>query len=350
MNSPIHPASIKTSKPQNIGIIIVDSSSYTRSLLVERLARIEGCFLHAHDNISLLGSTPLPSTTGILLLNHHTTDTPPFKFLERIKQDQPSLHVFVIVSPGTQRKIFQPLHQAGHISSLIEKPIDPDALAKQIQVELARQSQSRQLNSEHLNLLRFLPTGGLRRIFKHPEPGHAELFDMAVMFTDIRDSSRHIAQFSAQEYFARLNRTLGEQARLIRAYDGMVVKTTGDGLLAVFEGAARCHLALRCAHAIQAIPRIDEIEIGIGISNGLVLTGILGTHEHLHFDVIGAHVHMASRLCSLAQGGEILSTQDTATRARFEFITAPIAENIQVRGFTTPVACAHIQTHQKEPS
>ncbi len=344
------PASFDNPRQQNIGILIVDSSAYTRSLLVERIARIEGCFLHAHENINPLESTPLPSVSGIVLLNHHTTDEPPFGFLERIKQDHPTLHVLVIVSPGVQKKAFDYLLQAGHINALIEKPIDLDALAKQVQVELVTQNQSRQLNADHLNLLRFLPTGGLRRIFKQPEPGHAELFDMTVMFTDIRNSSHHITQFSAQEYFARLNHILGEQARLIRTYDGMVVKTTGDGLLAVFEGAARCHLALKCAHAIQALPRIDEIEIGIGISDGLVLTGILGTHEHLHFDVIGAHVHMASRLCSLAQGGEILSTQDTATRARFEFITAPIAENIQVRGFTTPVACAHIQTQQKERS
>lgn len=335
---------------QNIGIIILDSSAYTRSLLVERIARIEGCFLHAHENLSQIENIPLASTTGILLLNHHTTDTPPFDFLVRLRQAYPALHVLVIASPGVEKKSLAPLRQTGQINSLIEKPIVPDALAKQIEEEVLRQNKSRQLNSAHLNLLRFLPTGGLRRIFNRPEPGHAELFDMTVMFTDIRDSSRHIAQSSAQDYFAQLNRILGEQAGLIRLYDGMVVKTTGDGLLAVFEGAARCHLGLKCAHAIQALPRINEIKIGIGISDGLVLTGILGTHEHLHFDVIGTHVHVASRLCSLAQAGEILATQDTAARAHFDFVTTPIAETIQVRGFATPVACAHIQTQPQEIS
>lgn len=337
-------------KPQNIGIIIVDSSAYTRSLLVERIARIENCFLHAHENLELLDSVRLPSVSGILVLNHHTTDTPPFAFLSRLKQDHPTLHVLVIVSPGVEKRNFEPLRQAGLVDALFEKPIVPDALAKHVEEEVRRQSQTRHLATEHLNLLRFLPTGGLRRIFNQPEPGHAELFDMSVMFTDIRDSSRHIAQSSAQDYFARLNRILGEQARLIRTYDGMVVKTTGDGLLAVFEGAARCHLALKCAHAMQASPPIDEIQIGIGISDGLVLTGLLGTHEHLHFDVIGTHVHLASRLCSLAQGGEILATQDVASRARFEFSSAPISETIQVRGFATPVACAHIQPQLKELS
>jgi adenylate cyclase len=170
------------------------------------------------------------------------------------------------------------------------------------------------------------------------------------MFTDIRDSSRHIVQSSAQDYFAKLNRILGEQARLIRSYDGMVVKTTGDGLLAVFEGAARAHLVLKCAHAIQAAPCMHEVEVGIGISDGLVLTGLLGTAEHMHFDVIGAHVHVASRLCSLAQGGEILATQDVAKKARFEFGVTPVTESINVRGFATPIPCTHIQPQPKELS
>lgn len=337
-----------TPLPQNIGILIADSSAYTRSLLVERIARIAGCTLHAHETLDSLATAPLPSETGIVLLNHHTTNAPPSALLDRLKQERPSLHLIVIVSPGVQKKAFEPLRQSGKVDALIEKPIDPDALAKHIEEELHRQRDSRQLNAEHLDLLRFFPTGGLRRIFKQPEPGRAELFDMTVMFTDIRNSSRHIEQSSAQDYFARLNRTLGEQARLIRMHDGMVVKTTGDGLLAVFEGAARCHLALKCAHAIQALPRIDEIEVGIGISDGLILAGLLGTHEHVHFDVVGAHVHLAARLCALAQGREILATQEVANRARFDFLAVPVAETISVRGFKTPVACAHIHPKKKE--
>lgn len=258
----------KNLQPPHADIIVVDSSAYTRSLLVERMARIEGSCLHAHENPDQLDLASLPGPNAVLLLNHHATDAPPFDFLAHAKQACPALHVLVIVSPGMEKRALEPLRITGQIHGLIEKPIDLESLARQIEEEVARQNQSRQLNLEHLNLLRFLPTGGLRRIFKHPEPGHAELFEMTVMFTDIRDSSRQIIESSAQDYFARLNRILGEQARLIRAFDGMVVKTTGDGLLAVFEGAARCHLALRCAHAIQACPRVHQTEIGIGISDG----------------------------------------------------------------------------------
>jgi class 3 adenylate cyclase len=336
--------------PQNLGIVIVDSNSYTRSLLVEHIARIPDCFLLAYDKICMLNVEKLPTSCGLLILNHHAQDVSPLAFLASVKLLNPKLHTLIIVSPGAEKRKLEHLRNAGQIDVFFEKPIDPEALAKHIEQEVIRQNKALHLATEHLNLLRFMPTGALRRLFKQPEPGHAELFDMCVMFTDIRDSSRHIAQSSAQDYFARLNRILGEQARLIRIYDGMVVKTTGDGLLAVFEGAARAHLALKCAHAIQGSPNKDGVEVGIGISDGLVLTGLLGTHEHMHFDVIGAHVHVSSRLCSLAQGGEILATQDVAHKARFEFFATPLTEVISVRGFATPIACAHIQPQLKELS
>jgi len=333
----------------NIGILIFDSSGYTRSLLVERIARLGGCFLHAYENTAAVDCMKLPAHSGVVILNHHATDPEPQAFLAALKAAQPSLHVLVITSPGNEKRSFESLRQSGQIDALLDKPIDPDALAHHAQEQVARLGTQRHLAFEHLNLLRFLPTGGLRRIFNRPEPGHAELFDMTVLFTDIRDSSRWINESSAQDYFVRLNQILGAQARLIRQYDGMVVKTTGDGLLAVFEGSARCHLALKCAQTIQVAAAESHVPVGIGLSDGLVLTGILGTHEHVHFDVIGAHVHLAARLCGLAQAGEILAAQEVVDKARFEFTAAPLTETIQVRGFAAPVPCTHIQPQSKEP-
>jgi len=332
----------------NIGILIFDSSGYTRSLLVERIARLGGCFTHSYESPEQVDCANLPTGSGLMILNHHTQDDSPAQFLSALKAAQPQLHVLVIASPGTAMRALEPLRQRGQIDALLEKPIDPDALARDVREQVARLGAQRQLASEHLNLLRFLPTGGLRRIFNRPEPGQAKLFDMTVLFTDIRDSSGWINELSAQDYFVRLNQILGAQARLIRQYDGTVVKTTGDGLLAVFEGAARCHLAIKCAQAIQTAAAGSSVPVGIGLDDGLVLTGILGTHEHVHFDVIGAHVHLAARLCGLAQAGEILATQEVVDKARFEFSFAPLTETIQVRGFAAPVPCAHIQPQSKE--
>ncbi len=329
----------------DLEIAIFDSSAYTRSLLLERLARIEHCSLHAHEAWLDKPLDKLLANASVVILNHHVNDTPPVDFLPHIKRLLPHCLVVVVTSPGAPRRALEALHtQQPCIDRLFDKPIDLAQLSEFLSERVTALRQQKKLNHEHLNLLRFLPTGALRRIFAQPAPGSAELFDMTVMFTDIRDSTQLIVRESARAYFANLNRVLASQAELIRRYDGMVVKTTGDGLLAVFEGAARCHLALKCASAIQQSSEAKSTPVGIGISDGLVLTGILGTAEHFHFDVIGAHVHLAARLCSLAAAGEILATQDVASKARFAFESLPLPDALTVRGFNEAVPCIHITT------
>ena len=328
----------------NLEMVIFDSSAYTRSLLSERLARLADCSLHAHEAWLERPLEKLLANASVVLLNHHVTDAPPFDFLRQIKRALPHSLVVVICSPGAPRRALEALHSEHPcIDRLFDKPIDLEQLSEFLSERINSLRQQQKLNSEHLNLLRFLPTGALRRIFAQPTPGSAELFDMTVLFTDIRDSTQLIVRESARAYFANLNRVLASQAELIRRYDGMVVKTTGDGLLAVFEGAARCHLALKCASAIQHSAEAKSTPVGIGISDGLVLTGILGTAEHFHFDVIGAHVHLAARLCSKAAAGEILATQDVASKARFDFDSRPVQDEIEVRGFNETVPCIHIK-------
>ena len=326
-------------------VLIFDSSSYTRSLLAKQLVRLDDSSLHAHESWESLDMPCTKTRAATVILNHHVNDAMPFDFLQQIKRASPECLVVVISSPGKSHKAFEALQQALRcIDMIFEKPIDLDRFSRLLIERIETMRKQRDLNNQHLNLLRFLPTGALRRIFAKPEPGSAELFEMTVMFTDIRDSTALIMQQSARNYFAGLNTILASQARLIRSFDGMVVKTTGDGLLAVFEGAARCHLSLKCALAIQQSAPAKNTPVGIGISDGLVLTGILGTAEHFHFDVIGSHVHLAARLCAKAAHGEIVATRDVADKARFTFQSRPHDETVVVRGFDAPVSCLHIHS------
>ena len=326
-------------------IFIFDSSSYTRSLLAEHLARLDDCSQHAHESWESWDASRIKTKAAIVILNYHANDAMPFDFLQQLKRASPESLVVVISSPGKPHKAFEALQQEHRcIGMIFDKPIDLDRFSRFLIGRIEAMRKERDLNHQHLNLLRFLPTGALRRIFAQPEPGSAKLFEMTVMFTDIRDSTALIMRESARNYFAKLNAILASQARLIRSFDGMVVKTTGDGLLAVFEGAARCHLSLKCALAIQQSAPAKNTPVGIGISDGLVLTGILGTAEHFHFDVIGSHVHLAARLCAKATQGEILATRDVADKARFTFQPRPHDEAVMVRGFDSPVSCLHIHS------
>ncbi len=76
---------------------------------------------------------------------------------------------------------------------------------------------------------------------------------------------------------------------------GREVDTTGDGMLATFEGPAR---ALHCAAALTGMPRSSSVQLRIGVHVGEV--------ELVGADVRGIAVHEAARIMAAAAPGEIL--------------------------------------------
>jgi class 3 adenylate cyclase len=83
--------------------------------------------------------------------------------------------------------------------------------------------------------------------------------------------------------------------RLVGSYRGRIVKSTGDGILATFDGPAR---AVRCAHEIVAVTRPLGIELRVGLHTGEC--------EVRGEDLGGLAVHIANRIATLAGPGEIL--------------------------------------------
>ncbi|MGZ5776720.1 adenylate/guanylate cyclase domain-containing protein, partial [Ramlibacter sp.] len=110
-----------------------------------------------------------------------------------------------------------------------------------------------------------------------PQAEDGDLFQAAVLFTDMRGSSDLVNRVPPREFFRLLNGSLCGQAAAIDAHGGTVVKYTGDGLLAVFRGPARAALALRCALALAAAGgREPRLPVGVGVADGPVLAGLLG--------------------------------------------------------------------------
>jgi class 3 adenylate cyclase len=116
-----------------------------------------------------------------------------------------------------------------------------------------------------------------------------------VLFTDIVGSTEAALGLGDQAWRDRLDRhDLLTERQLLR-FSGRLVKTTGDGVLATFDGPAA---AIRCAQAIA-----DAVsQIGFGIRCGIHV----GEVEQRDDDIAGIAVHTAQRICSAAEPGEIL--------------------------------------------
>jgi class 3 adenylate cyclase/alpha-beta hydrolase superfamily lysophospholipase len=116
-----------------------------------------------------------------------------------------------------------------------------------------------------------------------------------VLFTDMVASTQHAAAAGDERWRAVLHRFGEITADLTEHFGGAVVKSTGDGHLATFDGPTQ---AIRCAEALRADAETLGIQIRAGIHTGEC--------ELLDADIGGIAVHIAARILGQAGAGEIL--------------------------------------------
>jgi class 3 adenylate cyclase len=117
----------------------------------------------------------------------------------------------------------------------------------------------------------------------------------SVLFTDIVDSTRQAADLGDRGWRLLLNRHDALAERQVERYGGRLIKSTGDGVLAMFDGPAR---SVRCAREISDGAHALGVELRAGVHTGEV--------ELRGDDITGLGVSIASRIEGLAQPGEVL--------------------------------------------
>jgi class 3 adenylate cyclase len=119
-----------------------------------------------------------------------------------------------------------------------------------------------------------------------------------VLFTDIVGSTAQASRLGDRRWRELLNTHDEVARRLVEEFGGQLVKTTGDGILATFDGPGR---AMRCAAALR-----DELR-GLGV---LIRAGLhTGEVELRDRDVGGIAVHIAARVMAAAGPAEILTSR-----------------------------------------
>jgi class 3 adenylate cyclase len=121
-----------------------------------------------------------------------------------------------------------------------------------------------------------------------------------VVVTDIVDSTGHATRLGGSKWSDLLARHNARMRDVVTAFRGREIKTTGDGFLVVFDGAAR---AIRCARKMVDSAPEDGISIRAGAHTGEI--------EFVGDDVLGVAVHEATRVAALAAAGEVLVTSVT---------------------------------------
>jgi pimeloyl-ACP methyl ester carboxylesterase len=116
-----------------------------------------------------------------------------------------------------------------------------------------------------------------------------------VLFTDIVDSTRSAAAMGDQAWRRSLDSHDQLAKQMIEKHRGILVKNTGDGILATFDGPGR---AVRCALAFGTAAQ----QIGLPLRAGLHT----GEIEIRGRDIGGIAVHAAARVMAQSQSSEVL--------------------------------------------
>ncbi|MFW8593681.1 DUF427 domain-containing protein [Cribrihabitans neustonicus] len=182
--------------------------------------------------------------------------------------------------------------------------------------------------------------------------GDGDEIDAAIMFCDLRGSTRLEEDLGRQDYIALLNQFFETASTLVHENGGEVLKFIGDAVLAVFPAGsdpdkARAQ-AVASARAI--VNRLEELaeeeaaeggghrcECAIGIAYGRVTYGNVGSRERLDFTVIGQAANVAARLGDYGKSADrpIVVSQDALG-------SLPEAEplgEVRLHNVSRPVVC-----------
>ncbi len=169
-----------------------------------------------------------------------------------------------------------------------------------------------------------------------------------ILFSDIRGFTAYSENTSAEKVVAMLNRLLKAQTDVVHQFHGDVDKFVGDELMAIFQGPdAEAHAADCALAMLDAVHEVREtsLTVGIGISTGEVIIGAIGHEDRLDFTAIGDVVNTGARLCSAAQGDEILVSDDVRLKASESDKCQCVFESVEpisVKGKSEPLQIARV--------
>lgn len=163
--------------------------------------------------------------------------------------------------------------------------------------------------------------------------------EMTLLFMDVRHFSSYAETANLDDIVTLLNDVTSVATTAVEAHGGDVNKVVGDGVLATFSGNERQARALQAA--VEIAENITNAaharSVGLGVHNGEVISATLGRGKRRDHTVLGRTVNQASRLCSMAEPGEIITTVDTIPSESAFQTYFGFEETVFLKGHTDPL-------------
>ena len=146
-----------------------------------------------------------------------------------------------------------------------------------------------------------------------------------VLFTDIVASTNTATQLRDRRWRDLLEEHDRLALGIVERHRGRLVKSTGDGILAVFDGPGR---AVRCALELSSVVRTLGLQIRAGVHTGEI-------EQHHDGDISGIAVHLASRVQATAAADQVLVTRTVVDLTHGSELTYTTQGNFTLTGIDT---------------
>jgi len=168
--------------------------------------------------------------------------------------------------------------------------------------------------------------------------------DISVVFADIRGFTTVSEKWEPEFLIAVLNEHLTIAAAAINLNEGLIDKYDGDTVMALYNTPLNPQVdhverAVRTALGIQAdlaeyhktIPEYQRLLFGIGLHSGDAVVGNVGSPLRKDYSAIGDAVNLSQRLQELADGGQIIITENVCRQVE-SWANVTRLEPVQVKG------------------
>jgi class 3 adenylate cyclase/tetratricopeptide (TPR) repeat protein len=166
--------------------------------------------------------------------------------------------------------------------------------------------------------------------------------DVTVLFADVRGSTQLIEALDPEAAMHQLDPAVQAMADAVVRSGGVVNRTQGDGIMALFGVPSACedHAVRACLAAramIDAVAALgdENIAIRVGLDSGEVVVRPTGRDES-DYDATGVVTHVAHRMEQHATPGTVLLTGRTARLAR-GYVDLALRGPMAVKGISEPI-------------
>jgi len=312
-------------------VLVIEDDDFSADFLQRYLTTIGYEVVRAPDGEEGLRKL-YQENPDLILLDVMMPGMDGFQVCERIRSDQETAHIPVLMVTAlyeTEERI--KALEAG-ADDFLSKPFNVYELAARVKSLMRIKKQHDELERRnklfYSVLRRYLSPEVSEQVLNDPERYlklGGESRQVTTLFADIRGFSSYAQTHSPGRVVELLNLVFKELTDVIFRWRGTVDKYMGDAIMAIYGApvsyhddtlrAIRTALDMRIAFNAMRERWTDSEErslgLGVGVHAGEAVVGNVGTETFMDYTVIGDAVNIARRLQEIAQGGEVLISEET---------------------------------------